>query len=139
MKTCQFRRPQKPDGEPATCSLLFREPSKLRQSEELRTPLLCSNWEATSSLTSRLQAELAPGEVGPDLDFEEALLSLRKGKQNTLVIYYSLERGRVTGEESWGTELNPNTPDGRTVGSQEHGSGRSAKRRGGGGRDRTLR
>jgi hypothetical protein len=77
--------------------------------------LCCSlTGEATSSLTSRLQA----GAVGQDLDSEEAL-SLWKGRRNTLVIYQSLEGGRVTGEEGWGTEPNPNAPGGKTVDREE--------------------
>lgn len=53
-KTCQFRRSHKPASESATCSLLPREPSKLRQCEDLGTPLLFSNWG------SDLKSNLAP-------------------------------------------------------------------------------
>lgn len=82
-----------PPGEHATCSLLPREPSKLRQSEDLGTPLLFSNWG------SYLKSNLAPpGRTGPRLEQSAGirtrrkalLLSLRKGRRHTLVIYQSL-------------------------------------------------
>lgn len=78
----------KPAGEPATCSLLFREPSKRRQSEELGTPLLFPKLGKRPQVQPRASRQNLPqaGEVGPDLDSEEALLLAPK-KKNTLVIY----------------------------------------------------
>lgn len=65
------------------------------------------------------------GEVDPDRGSEGALVPLlRQGRRNSLVIYQSLEGARVTGEESWGTELNPNAP-----GSQHTGAEAEAGRR----------
>lgn len=59
------------------------------------------------------------GEVGPDRGSEGALVPLlRQGRRNSLVIYQSLEGARVTGEESWGTELNPNAPGSQHTGAE---------------------
>lgn len=58
------------------------------------------------------------GEVDPDRGSEGTLVPFRKGRRNSLVIYQSLEGARVTGEESRGTELNPNTPGSQYTGAE---------------------
>lgn len=73
MKTCQLRRSHQPNSEPATCSLLFREPSKLRQSEKLGTPLLFFNWG------SDLKSNLAPqGRTCSGLEKSARIWTLQK-------------------------------------------------------------
>lgn len=122
-KTCQLTRSHKPDSEPATCSPLFRQPGKLRRSggstgnERLCCSLTGEASDQGFSPTWRLKAKTRPRQEtsARDRGFEEALVSLRKGRRNTLVIDQSLEGGRVTGEGRWGTELNPHAPGGRTA------------------------